>query len=146
MILTELINCSQSSPGGSIENFSFNIKPLYKCLKNEGNLAWEYNPLRNYRLNSDKVATNSLDQVLDDSGNTIYSSLTRSELTSISYKNLSYYGALSNTRASTTNQAMELTDFTSTSTKARREVKMQLLNLTRKITKLLSQLEEDDSK
>ena len=41
---------------------------------------------------------------------------------------------------------MELTDFTSTSTKARREVKMQLLNLTRKITKLLSQLEEDDSK
>ena len=112
MILTELINCSQSSPGGSIENFSFSIKPLYKCLKNEGNLAWEYNPLRNYRLNSDKVATNSLDQVLDDSGNTIYSSLTRSELTSISYKNLSYYGALSNTRASTTNQAMELTDFT----------------------------------
>ena len=41
---------------------------------------------------------------------------------------------------------MELTDFTSTSTKARCEVKMQLLNLTRKITKLLSQLEEDDSK
>ena len=76
MILTELINCSQSFPGGSIENFSFSIKPLYKCLKNEGNLAWEYNPLRNYRLNSDKVATNSLDQVLDDSGNTIYSSLT----------------------------------------------------------------------
>ena len=46
----------------------------------------------------------------------------------------------------TISRTMELTDFTSTSTKARREVKMQLLNLTRKITKLLSQLEEDDSK
>ena len=40
---------------------------------------------------------------------------------------------------------MELTDFPSTSVNARREVKMQLLNLTRKITRLLSQLEEDDS-
>ena len=46
----------------------------------------------------------------------------------------------------TISRTMELTDFTSTSTKARHEVKMQLLNLTRKITKLLSQLEEDDSK
>ena len=34
--------------------------------------------------------------------------------------------------------------FSSTSVNARREVKMQLLNLTRKITRLLSQLEEDD--
>ena len=40
---------------------------------------------------------------------------------------------------------MELTDFPSTSGNARREVKMQLLNLTRKITRLLSQLEEEDS-
>lgn len=40
---------------------------------------------------------------------------------------------------------MELTNFPSTSKDARCEVKMQLLSLTRKITKLLSQLEEDDS-
>lgn len=45
----------------------------------------------------------------------------------------------------TISRTIELTDFPSTSGKARREVKMQLLNLTRKITRLLSQLEEDDS-
>ena len=105
-------NCSLGIPSTSGFNFSFSITPLYRCLRNEGNLAWEYNPLRNYRLSTDKVATNSLDQVLDVNGNTIYSELTGSELTSISYKNLSYYGVLSNTRAATTNQAMELTDFT----------------------------------
>lgn len=105
-------NCSLGIPSTSGFNFSFSITPLYRCLKNEGNLVWEYNPLRNYRLSTDKVATNSLDQVLDVNGNTIYSEITGSELTSISYKNLSYYGVLSNTRASTTNQAMELTDFT----------------------------------
>lgn len=44
----------------------------------------------------------------------------------------------------TISRTMELTDFPSTSVNARREVKMQLLNLTRKITRLLSQLEEDD--
>ena len=99
-------NCSLGIPSTSGFNFSFSITPLYRCLRNEGNLAWEYNPLRNYRLSTDKVATNSLDQVLDVNGNTIYSELTRSELTSISYKNLSYYGVLSNTRAVTTNQAM----------------------------------------
>ena len=72
----ELKNCTTASPVIGIKNFSFIIKPLYRCLKNEGNLAWEYNPLRNYRLSIDKVATNSLDQVLDDDGNTIYSNLT----------------------------------------------------------------------
>ena len=103
--------CTSSYPS---TNFSFNfyITPLYRCLKNEGNLAWEYNPLQNYRLNTDKVATNSYDQVLDNNGNTIYSELTGSELTSISYKNLSYYEAIPNTKVATTNQAMELTDFT----------------------------------
>lgn len=45
----------------------------------------------------------------------------------------------------TISRTMELTNFPSTSKDARCEVKMQLLNLTRKITKLLSQLEEDDS-
>ena len=45
----------------------------------------------------------------------------------------------------TISRTMELTNFPSTSKDARCEVKMQLLNLTRKITKLLSRLEEDDS-
>ena len=105
-------NCSPGIPSTSGFSFSFSITPLYRCLKNEGNLAWEYNPLRNYRLSSAKVATNSLDQVLDVNGNTIYSELTRSELTSISYKNLSYYGVLPNIEVAIINQAMELTDFT----------------------------------
>ena len=105
-------NCSLGIPSTSGFNFSFSITPLYRCLKNEGNLAWEYNPLRNYRFSSAKVATNSLDQVLDVNGNTIYSELTGSELTSISYKNLSYYGVLPNIEVAITNQAMELTDFT----------------------------------
>ena len=79
-------NCSLGIPSTSGFNFSFSITPLYKCLKNEGNLAWEYNPLRNYRLNSNKVATNSLDQVLDDNGNTIYSSLTESIFSELIFK------------------------------------------------------------
>ena len=65
-------NCSLGIPSTSGFNFSFSITPLYRCLRNEGNLAWEYNPLRNYRLSIDKVATNSLDQVLGVDGNAIY--------------------------------------------------------------------------
>ncbi len=45
----------------------------------------------------------------------------------------------------TISRTMELTDFPSTSQDARSELKIQLSNLTRKITRLLSQLEEDDS-
>ena len=43
----------------------------------------------------------------------------------------------------TISRTMELTDFPSTSASARQEVKTQLLNLTRKINRLLKQLEED---
>lgn len=38
---------------------------------------------------------------------------------------------------------MELTDFPSTSASARQEVRTQIINLTRKINRLLTQLEED---
>lgn len=43
----------------------------------------------------------------------------------------------------TISRTMELTDFPSTSASARQEVKTQLVNLTRKINRLLKQLEED---
>lgn len=43
----------------------------------------------------------------------------------------------------TISRTMELTDFPSTSASARKEVKTQLVNLTRKINRLLKQLEED---
>lgn len=47
--------------------------------------------------------------------------------------------------SNTISRTMKLTDFTSTSVKARNEVKIQLSDLTKKIAILLSQLEEDDS-
>ena len=43
----------------------------------------------------------------------------------------------------TISRTMELTDFPSTSASVRQEVKTQLVNLTRKINRLLKQLEED---
>ena len=106
-------NCSQGSPSSSTITFNFTIKPLYRCLKNEGNLAWEYNPLRNFRKSTDSVATTSLDEILTVDGDTIYSDITNANLTSVSYNNLQKYGlmsALSNTAI--TAQAMELQDFT----------------------------------
>lgn len=109
----ELTNCSIGSPTGRLSNFRFDITPLYRCLKNEGNLAWEYNPLRNYRLRTDSVATNSLDEVIDADGNTFYSDVTKSNLTDVSYRRLQYYGVIKPlAKAVTTAKAMELTDFT----------------------------------
>ena len=43
----------------------------------------------------------------------------------------------------TISRTMELTDFPSTSASARQEVRTQIINLTRKINRLLTQLEED---
>ena len=45
----------------------------------------------------------------------------------------------------TISRTMELTDFPSTSASARQEVRTQLVNLTRKINRLLKQLEEDSN-
>lgn len=109
----DLNNCRTGSPSGSSISFNFNITPLYRCLKNEGNLAWEYNPLRNYRVSTDSVMTNSLDQVIDVNGTTFYSEITKSNLTDVSYKNLQYYGVINPlSRAIRTTKAMELQDFT----------------------------------
>ena len=53
-----LVNCSKKSINTSSSDFTYNITPLYKLFQNEGNLAWEYNPLRNYRVNSNLYETN----------------------------------------------------------------------------------------
>lgn len=110
-----LNNCSVvSSLNSSLEDFSFSIVPLYKVLRNEGNMAWEYNPLRNYRVSYDTYETNSLGIIINSAGEELSSGIEGVPLTNRSARNLMYYSNMAAPLATVTSQAMELTDFTTT--------------------------------
>lgn len=108
-----LVNCSKKSINTSSSDFTYNITPLYKLFQNEGNLAWEYNPLRNYRVNSNLYETNSLNELIDKNGEIIgeYSGY---KMTKSSIKNLLYYGGILSApnNARIAQEPMELSDFT----------------------------------
>lgn len=108
-----LVNCSASSVSSEVKNFSYSINPLYKVFRNEGNLAWEYNPLRNYRRNVTTYKTNSLNQLIDSEGNTLpnYKGFSMNKQ---ALENAMYYGLLDSPpiEAQVAQQPMELSDFT----------------------------------
>ena len=104
-------NCSPGQPTILSQQFHYEVIPIYRVLKNEGNMAWEYNPLRNFRT-GDLYATNSLNELVDAEGN-ILGSYKGVKLTKRSVRNMLYYNirprVLDN--AVRINEAMELTDF-----------------------------------
>ena len=108
------INCdSRIDPTGSAADFEYNIIPIYRVLRNEGNMAWEYNPLRNFRTGNALYKANALNQLVDSEGNLLekYKGVT---LTKKSVKNMLYYGIMPKVPdgAVRASEAMELTDFT----------------------------------
>lgn len=116
--MLEIIYTENAGSGSLIDNsalFTYNITPIYRVHKNEGNMAWEYNPLRNYRVASDLYATNALNELVDAEGN-VLGEWNGIKLTKTSVKNLTYYGYLKSAPLNSvrTTEAMELSDFTTT--------------------------------
>ena len=106
-------NCSPGQPTILSQQFHYEVIPIYRVLKNEGNMAWEYNPLRNFRTGNALYATNSLNELVDAEGN-ILGSYKGVKLTKRSVRNMLYYNIMPRVpdNAVRTNEAMELTDFT----------------------------------
>ena len=106
-------NCSVGTPDISANSFHYDIIPIYQVLKNEGNMAWEYHPLRNFRSGNALYKTNSLNQLVDIDGNLLepYKGVT---LTKRSVRNMLYYNIMPRVpdNAVRTAEAMELTEFT----------------------------------
>lgn len=108
-----LVNCGRRSINTSSSNFNYSITPLYKLFKNKGNLAWEYNPLRNYRVNAPILSANSLNELVTEDGSVI-GEYKGYKMTQSSVRKLLYYGGLDSIPpgARVDQQPMELSDFT----------------------------------
>lgn len=108
-------NCSRSEPQTVASKFSYTFTTLFRLLRNEGNLVYEYNPFRNLRLSNALYKANSLGALLDEDGNELgeYKGV---KLTKTSLNNLKYYGLLDSVpeKAVRVAKPMELVDFTTT--------------------------------
>jgi len=54
------------------ENFKFSFQTLLKLYNTEGNLAYEYNPFRNFRSKYDLYKSDALGNLVDESNNKIF--------------------------------------------------------------------------
>lgn len=105
-------NCSTGLPSGSV-SFTYKFTPLFRLLRNEGNLVYEYNPLRNLRKSEALLKANSFDILLDENGDEVgeYMGL---KLTRTTAKNLINYGYMPElpSRTVAEERAGALVDFT----------------------------------
>lgn len=111
---TAISNCTIGTIADDANDFNLKIIPLYRLLRNEGNLVYEYNPLRNLRLANAKYETNASGVLIDEDGNEIYYNGEKLKLTVLN--NLLNNGILDEAPANAvlTDKSGALVDFTTT--------------------------------
>lgn len=86
-------NCKPGTPSKTNITFGYDFMPVFRILRNEGYMAYEYNAFRNLRVPRDTYKTNLAGELIDSNGNELgeYMGV---KLTQTSVKNLNFYGFL----------------------------------------------------
>lgn len=108
----EFGNCSPGTPSGARVTFQYSFMPVFRILRNEGYMAYEYNAFRNLRVPRDTYRTNAIGELVDSEDNVLREYM-GVKLTQTSVKNLNFYGYLKGApeRAVVESKAGMLVDF-----------------------------------
>lgn len=81
--ISATLNCKIDTNSNvfEIQDFTFEFKSMLQLFKTEGNLAYEYNPFKNYRTKYDLYKSDILGNLINISGEKIYCTINDMQLT-----------------------------------------------------------------